>query len=159
MIEFNEINNENVYDVCCLKVFDEQKEFVADNAISLAEAFAATNEGNFAMPFAVLNDGTLIGFVMIAYGTVGDKDEPPLAKNNYALWRLMINKKYQGIGLFKEILDKVKDYVLTFPAGKADYLWLSYEPENTRAAKLYRKYGFIENGEYCGEETVAILKL
>ncbi len=51
------------------------------------------------------------------------------------------------------------DLIRTFPFGPAKRVWLSYEPENTRARDIYRKYGFVENGEMCGNETVAVYEL
>lgn len=44
MIKFVEITNNNIADVISLSVHDNQKEFVADNAISLVEAYATRNE-------------------------------------------------------------------------------------------------------------------
>ena len=41
----------------------------------------------------------------------------------------------------------------------AEYVWLSYEPENEKAKALYRAFGFVENGEWDGDEIVAVLKL
>jgi diamine N-acetyltransferase len=82
-----------------LEPFEEQKDFVAENVQSLAEAYATRNEGNNALPLAVYNDDDLIGFVMIGKGTVGNEDESDLIKENYCIWRLMIDKKYQGRGL------------------------------------------------------------
>ena len=49
--------------------------------------------------------------------------------------------------------------ILTFPCGKADFCWLSYEPENAVAKSLYASFGFIETGEKDGEELIAVLKL
>ena len=51
------------------------------------------------------------------------------------------------------------DFIRTFPCGKAEYCYLSYEPENEIAKKLYAQYGFTENGEMDDEEVVAVLKL
>ena len=43
--------------------------------------------------------------------------------------------------------------------GEAKKVWLSYEPENNRAREIYQKYGFVENGEMCGNEIVAVYEL
>ena len=51
------------------------------------------------------------------------------------------------------------DFIQTFPCGKAEYCWLSYEPENTVAKELYASFGFKENGDMDGEEIIAVLKL
>lgn len=65
MIRFEEITNKNIWKVCALEPFEQQKDFVAENIQSLAEAFATRNEGHNALPLAVYHDDELIGFVMI----------------------------------------------------------------------------------------------
>ena len=159
MIRFDEITNKNIREVCALEPFEDQKDFVAENLQSLAEAYATRNEGNNALPLAVYNDDVLIGFVMIGKGTVGNEDESDLIKENYCLWRLMIDKKYQGQGLGKQTIDAAIALIRTFPFGKANKVWLSYEPENARAKAIYQKYGFAENGEMCGNEIIAVYEL
>ena len=159
MIRFEEITNQNIWKVCMLEPFEDQKDFVAENIQSLAEAYATRNEGNNALPLAVYADDTLIGFVMIGKGTVGNEEESELIKENYSLWRLMIDHKYQGQGLGKQTMDAVMALIRTFPFGEAKKVWLSYEPENTRARKLYHQYGFVENGQMCGNEIVAVYEL
>lgn len=86
-------------------------------------------------------------------------DAPDIAKGNYNLWRLMIDKSYQGKGYGKDAVRLALDYIKTSPCGAADYCWLSYEPENKIARKLYGSFGFNETGEMDGEELIAILKL
>ena len=159
MIRLQEITNTNIWKVCALEPFEEQKDFVAENIQSLAEAYATRNEGNNALPLAVYNDDELIGFVMIGKGTVGNEEESDLIKENYCLWRLMIDKKFQGKGFGKQTMDAVMALIRTFPFGEAKKVWLSYEPENTRAKGIYNKYGFVENGEMCGNEIVAVYEL
>ena len=43
------------------------------------------NEGYYAKPLAVYDDGLLIVFVMLGYGKTGDEDDPEIAENNYCL--------------------------------------------------------------------------
>ena len=159
MIRFEEITNKNIWKVCALEPFEEQRNFVAENIQSLAEAYATRNEGNNALPLAVYNDDDLIGFIMIGKGTVGNPDESDLIKENYSLWRLMIDKKYQKQGLGKQTMDAVIALIRTFPFGEAKKVWLSYEPENTRARDIYLKYGFAETSEMCGNEIIAVYEL
>ena len=159
MIQFKEITNANIWKVCALEPFEEQKDFVAENIQSLAEAYATRNEGNNALPLAVYDDDDLVGFVMIGKGTVGEENESDLIRENYSLWRLMIDKNYQGRGLSRQTIDAAVALIRPFPFGEAKKVWLSYEPENTRARDIYRKYGFVENGEMCGNEIVAVYEL
>ena len=159
MIQLKEITNANIWKVCALEPFDEQKDFVAENIQSLAEAYATKNEGNNALPLAVYHDETLIGFVMIGKGTVGNAEESYLNNDNYSLWRLMIEKKFPGQRFGKQTIEAAINLIRTFPFGEAKKVWLSYEPENTHARDIYRKYGFTENGEMCGNEIIAVYEL
>ena len=59
----------------------------------------------------------------------------------------------------RSTLKLLLDYVRSFPDG-AEALWsTSWVPGNEAAAKLYRDFGFVENGEMDGDEIVAVLKL
>jgi len=131
-----------------------QKQFIATNAISLAEAYVYTKNGDFVAPLAVYDNDAIIGFVMIAY----DK-KIGISSGNYLLFRFMIDKNFQNQGYFKPIMDKVLDYVRTAPAGLSNKLWLSYEPENEHARSCYLSYGFKETGEISENEVVAIYDL
>ena len=164
MIHLEKIDAKNVWDVLDLKVAKAQKGFVASNDISLVQAYVAADTACRAFPFAVFNDKKAVGFLMIGFNEAAlyelDDEKPPEAlKNNYSLWRLMIDKKYQGKGFGREAIKLALDFIRTWPCGKAEYCELSYEPENEVAAKLYHAFGFVENGEMDGDEVVAVLKL
>ena len=53
----------------------------------------------------------------------------------------------------------MKKWGLKLWSEKAEYCWLSYEPDNDVARQLYRSFGFEETGEMDGDEIVAVLKL
>ena len=59
----------------------------------------------------------------------------------------------------EEAIGLALDFIRSWPCGKAEYVALSYEPENELGAKLYHSLGFTENGEMDGDEIVAVLKL
>lgn len=157
---FKEITNKNIQKVCMLEVDETQKSFVADNVVSLAEAYATRNEGNIALPFAIYDEELLVGFIMIGKGTVGNEEESELIKNNYCLWRLMIDKKYQCKGYGKNAIQKALNMMKndSFGLGKAKCCWVSYEPENLVARKCYLKIGFKETKEMCENEIIAIYR-
>lgn len=160
MIRLEKVDGRNVQDLLKLKVSDDQSSFVASNNISIVEAYTAITGNGYAFPFGIYEDNKPVGFLMIGYD-VDDywDDAPEIAKGNYNLWRLMIDKTYQGKGYGKEAVRLALDFINTFPCGAADYCWLSYEPENEIARKLYSSFGFNETGEMDGEELIAILKL
>ena len=88
-----------------------------------------------------------------------DEGAPRIAKGNYNIWRLMIDKKFQGKGFGKKAINLALEFVKTFPCGTAKYCWLPYESDNDVARQLYKSIGFVETDEKDGEEIVAVLKL
>ena len=160
MLRLKKINRENVWNILKLEVSDDQKSFVATNGISIIEAYTAITENGYAFPFAIYEDDIPVGFLMIGYDADDYwEDAPKIAKGNYNLWRLMIDKNYQGKGLGKEAIRLALDFINTFPCGIGEYCWLSYEAENDIARQLYSSFGFVETGEKDGEELIAVLKL
>ena len=160
MIRLEKVNGQNVWEILRLRVAEEQSGFVAGNDISIIEAYTAITGNGYAFPFGIYEEGTPIGFLMIGFDTDDYWDDaPPIAKGNYNLWRLMIDKNHQNKGYGKEAVRLALNFIKTFPCGEAEYCWLSYEPENEVASKLYRSFGFVETGEMDGEELIAILKL
>ena len=160
MLELKKINRNNIGEILKLEVFDNQKNFVAANSSSIIEAYIAITENNNVFIFGIYKDDTPVGFLMIGYDVNSDDEgAPKIAKGNYNIWRLMIDKKFQGKGFGKKAMDLALEFVNTFPCGTAKYCWLSYESDNDVARQLYKSVGFVETDEKDGEEIVAILKL
>ena len=160
MLRLEKVNGKNVWDILKLTVKENQKNFVADNDISIIEAYTAITANGHAFPFGIYENETPVGFLMIGFD-IDDywDDAPSIAKGNYNLWRLMIDKAYQRRGFGREAVQLALDFIKSFPCGKAEYCWLSYEPENEAARRLYRSFGFSETGEVDGEELIAVLRL
>ena len=152
MLRLEKVNGKNVWELLKLRVLDNQETFVASNDISLIEAYTAITSNGYAFPFGIYDEDTPVGFLMIGF-SVDDywDDAPAIAKGNYNLWRLMIDKNYQGHGFGKEAVRLALDFIRTLPCGEAVFCWLSYEPENNVARHLYRSFGF--------EETAAALDI
>ena len=159
MIHLEKLTYENFEDVFELKPKKVQYPFVASNMFSVAEAYVTMINGGHVYPFVIYNDERVVGFIQLAYGENADQDGVSMEKDNYEVWRFMIDKRYQGRGYGKEALKQALDFIRTFPAGPAELCWISYEPENETARKLYASFGFEETGEMCGDEIVAVLKL
>ncbi len=160
-VHFEKITWDNYSKIVKLRVTKEQDNFVARNERSLIHAYIALSGGEMVpYPFGIYLGKKPVGFVMIGYNGYED-GEPEFMKNTYFIWRLMIDKRYQGKGYGRQALKLALDFIRTFPSGKSDLCWLSYEPENEVAKKLYASFGFKEVPEYYkeGEEMPAILKL
>lgn len=159
-VRLEKVNAHNVWDILKLKVREEQKEFVASNDLSIIEAYIVISGNGHAFPFGIYVDETPVGFLMIGYDVDDSYENPPkIAYGNYSIWRFMIDEHYQSNGYGKKALQLALDFVKTFPCGEAEYCYLSYEPENEIAKKLYASLGFEENGEMDEDEIVAILPL
>ena len=160
MLELKKINRNNVGEILKLEVFENQKSFVATNNSSIIEAYIAITENNHVFTFGINKDDTPIGFLMIGFDVNSDEDgAPKVAKGNYNIWRIMIDKKFQGKEFGKKAMNLALEFIYTFPCGTAKYCWLSYEVDNDVARQLYKSVGFVETDEKDGEEIVAILEL
>lgn len=143
-ITLRAVDSDNVRDVCRLAVTPDQEQFVAPNAVSMAE-YAVTDN---AWTRAVYADEELVGYVLLS-----DDEEQP----RYYLWRFMIDQRYQGLGFGKRATDLVVDYVRTRPG--ADGLYVSYVPGDGSPEHFYKKFGFVDTGVVHGGEVEALLTL
>ena len=121
MLKLEKINGKNVWEILKLHVSEEQKSFVAGNDISIIEAYTTITGNGYAFPFGIYEEDTPIGFLMIGFDTDDYwEDAPAIAKGNYNLWRLMIDKDYQKKGYGREAVRLALEYIKTFPCGEAD---------------------------------------
>ena len=160
MLRLEKVTGKNVWSILKLSVSQEQESFVAPNDVSIIEAYTAITGNGYAFPFGIYEDDIPVGFLMVGFDADDYwEDAPSIARGNYNLWRLMIDKNYQKKGYGKEAVRLVLEFIKTFPCGKADFCWLSYEPVNVVAKRLYHSFGFAETGEMDGDEIIAVLKL
>ena len=104
-VTLREINADTVRTVCNLKVADTQAQFVAPNAVSIAQAHFS----DVAYFRAVYADDTPVGFIMLS---------DDVAKAEYFLWRYMIDEQYQGMGFGAQAIRLMTEYVRTRPNAK-----------------------------------------
>lgn len=160
MVHLEKVNTKNIWKILKLDVYDYQKDFVASNTQSIAEAYLTLSVGGHVLTYGIFDDDTPVGFLMIGYGVDETYDNPPeIAENNYSLWRFMIDRNFQSRGIGRKALELALEIIRSKPFGEAEYCFLSYEPENTAAKALYGSMGFKETGEYDGDEIVAALSL
>jgi diamine N-acetyltransferase len=136
-ISLREVTAETVRAICRLEVNEEQKHFVAPNAVSIAEAYFESK----AWFRAIYADDTPVGFLML----YDDPEEP-----NYFLWRFMVDAHYQKMGFGKRAMDLLVEYVRTRPG--AHELRLSCHPGEQGPEPFYRKYGFALTGKMIDRE-------
>ena len=164
MVHLEKISIKNLEEIIGLEVAKDQEGFVGANVESLAEAYTTIGTECTAFPFGIYDDDTPVGFLMIGfneaaiYDLLGERPAEAL-RNNYSIWRFMIDEKYQRKGYGREAMKLALEFIRTRPCGEAEYCEISYEPENSVARDLYHAFGFEENGEMDFDEIVAVLKL
>ena len=157
MIELRKITDDNLVECIKLEPKEEQKSYVGSNISSLAEAYVAlTNNECIPMPYAIYDNDIMVGFIMLSYN---EAEENADDENAYWVWRLMIDKRYQGKGYGKEAMVGALKLIRTFQYGKSSVVFLSYDPENVVAKTLYASCGFVETGKIEDDELVAKLVL
>jgi len=170
MIELRPISifDEQMPECVALRVLPEQENFVASNAISLAEAYDVnkvrelTGDGDIAVPYAVYENGKMVGFAMYGFfPRGGDDDEESYTDNEpcYYVWRLLVDKNHQGRGIGREMLRQIMDEIKTKPHGEAEYCYSSYNPDNIASKTTFKSYGYEEDGRVFGGEVVARYKM
>ena len=83
MLRLEKVNGKNVWNLLKLQVSEDQKSFVADNDISIIEAYTAITGNGYAFPFGIYEGDTPVGFLMIGFD-VDDywEDAPEIARGN-----------------------------------------------------------------------------
>lgn len=139
------LTKENYLPILKLKVHESQAEFVASNAMSLAQAHF--HDDSWYRGIYLGNEP--IGFIMMEVSTV-PLEGLDLVGQPY-LWRFMIAERFQGNGYGKKALQLAIDEIKTWP--NATTLFTSYQPGNGSPEKFYLSFGFLntgikEDGEY-----------
>jgi diamine N-acetyltransferase len=142
-VTLREITADTLGDVLRLQVAEEQKQFVAPNAVSIAQAHFA----EYAWFRAIYAGDTPVGFVMLHV-------DP--AEAEYGVWRFMIDRHHQRRGYGSKAMQLVIEHVHGLP--NARELLLSYVPGAGSPLPFYQKCGFVETGEWEGDEKVMALR-
>ena len=152
MPEIRPVTKENWQNLIALKVREDQKNFVASNVYSIAQAqFGDEFEGHWDLfPFGIYDNDQPVGFLMYAFNF----NHIP---HQAFLQRLMVDEKFQGKGYGRFGMEKMLEIFRADERIKA--VGISYMPDNDAGRKLYASLGFVETGELVEEEVVAELKL
>lgn len=139
MITLREVDRDNFFELIRLKVKENQKDFVATNIFSIAQSKVQPE----CIPLAIYNDEIAVGFLMYCI----DVDD-----NNYWIYRLMIDEKYQGRGFGKKAMELIMDELRK--DRNHNVIYISFEPDNQGARLLYEKLGFISDNRMVEDEIV-----
>lgn len=140
IVTLRDITRDNWLQCVRLRVAPGQEEFVASNAVSLAQA-AYEPEWQ---PYAIFDDEQMVGFVM--YGL-----EP--REQQHWILRLMVDAAHQQRGYGRAAMRLVLERLKALPDCRG--IAISYEGANKTARQLYLSLGFRETGEVIEGEVVA----
>ncbi len=131
-IRLESISDANYEKVLSLQIYEEQNSFVSSPAYSLAQAYVYHKT---AFPFAIYCDDVIIGFIMFGFYE---------SRNQYTLWKFLIDKQYQNKGYGKEaLLQGIKHMKEHY---KIYELYTGVAVGNQVAEHLYEKIGFSKTG-------------
>lgn len=131
MLQLRKITTENWIKAISLKVREDQMNYIASNAVSLAQL-------NFLDNFhakGIYFEEEMIGFTLFG---IDEED------NEYWIYRMMIDKNHQGKGYGKAAVKLVIEDIQKMKEERHKTITLSYEPKNEHAKRIYEKMGFQE---------------
>ncbi len=141
-IKLVELNRENWYECCQLKVSTEQQKYIIDNTTSIAQTkFEPTLKA-----YVIYDDTEMVGFLM--YNTVLEELDA------YWIFRIMVDEQYQGKGIGKKATQLMLEKMAKLPNAKK--IVVGYDTENIGAHNLYRSLGFVDHGDRFGKEMAVI---
>lgn len=150
-VNFKKLTKENYLPILKMEVKEDQRKFVASNAISLAQAHFHDD------PWyrGIYLDDIPIGFIMM------EVSDDPLENLDIIgqpfLWRFMIDAAFQGQGYGKTAIELAIDEVKTWKNAQA--LFTSYETGIGSPEGFYLGCGFVNTGVKEEEEFVMRLSL
>jgi len=147
-VTLREVTSQNLGAVLALEVFDEQRNFVASNARSIAQAHFY-KEAWFR---AIYADDVPVGFLMLHDENLRDE----VRQNDYYfLWRLMIDKRHQKLGFGRQAVRLLIEHVKQRPNAKT--LLSSFRSGQNSPEGFYTKLGFKRTGhEHDGEIEIGL---
>jgi len=148
-VALREVTDDNREAVRALRVRGRQKRFVASVSCSLRDAAKSPE----AKPWfrAVYCGEEPVGFVMLSW-----KPRKGPYRGRHFLWRLLIDKRYQGRGIGRAVLTQLVDLVR---ADGGTELLSSYEPGEGGPWPFYQGFGFRPTGQVDDGEIVLRLPL
>jgi diamine N-acetyltransferase len=139
MVTLRPVTQENWRAVARLEVAQDQRQFVAPNVYSLAEA--AYEPGM--TPVALYAEGLLVGFALYTHEPF--QGEWTLTRTPYqgelGILRMMVDKQYQGQGYGRQAMLALIERMRGLPGGEA--IILNVVKANVGARRLYERLGFV----------------
>lgn len=149
-VAFREVDEQTLEAVLAVTLVPEQEPYVG----SVAEALKEAREVPEGKPWyrAVFDGELAVGFVMLSWNV---PPNPPEIIGPWYLWKLIVDRRYQGRGYGRAIIEKVVEIVR---AEGAETLLTSYASGPDNPGPFYQRVGFSPTGDVNidGETIVAL---
>ena len=139
MIDLRPITPDNHIEARKIAVHPQQERFVASIDKSLADAYVWKD----AMVRIAFENDQPVGYIVVFPFDDG-------GQRIVNIVRIMIDARFQGRGLGRELLDRTLDWIGTLTPN-VDLIRISTLPDNEIALGLYGRAGFTERGIEDGE--------
>lgn len=146
MITLKPVTKDNWLSCIKLELNEEQRPWVASNLFSIAESSFYPNH----KLRCVCSDEDVVGFA--AYRREDQDDVTQL----YWIFRLMIDKRYQGGGVGTRAVQLLLEEMRHLGARQVRTM---FRAGNAVAGNLYRKVGFVESGQDADGDTLLAIRL
>ncbi|MGE7823194.1 GNAT family N-acetyltransferase [Paenibacillus sp. NPDC093718] len=145
-IELMPVNRKNWEEALALQVSEQQQGFAPAVAVSLAKIYIKPDGDEVEyIPFAIYNEKRMVGFIMHAY-EVNTTD-------GYWINGFLIDAKEQGKGYGRAAILQMISWIQSqFPL--CEEIRLTVHKDNRIAKNLYSNLGFVETGNWFGDEEV-----
>lgn len=153
MVTLEEVTKANLGEVLRAKVSPAQDAFVANNAISIAQAYFEPA----AWFRAIYVGGQVVGFVMVSDPTLPGATPEPGEAQDFNLWRFLIAADHQRKGYGRAALDALVAHARTRPG--LTRMTASYVDAPGGPEAFYLGYGFKATGRLIEEEVEVALPL
>ena len=139
MITFKNIDYDNFLEIIELHVYENQRDFLTSNAVSIAQSKVQPE----CIPLAIYNDEKAVGFAM--YG-IDRRD------GQYWIYRFMIDRRYQSKGFGKVALQLLINQIKKDKTHNK--ILLGVHKESIVAIKLYHSLRFEFNSQILGKDHI-----
>jgi len=147
VVHLRAIDESNRDAVEALEVSPEQQQFVSNAADSIAEA--TREPDGRAVYWAVYAGETPVGFVMVSDEVGGPGYFPQY------LWKLFIDRRYQGRGYGTATLGLIAEYFRRRP--EVEIMRTSCGQGKGSPLGFYERYGFEQTGEIVFDNEILLL--
>ncbi len=155
LVSLRDVTKDNLRAISFLDVAPGQEGLVAPNAFSIAQAHFHPE----AWFRAIYADETPVGFVMLEDWSQVADGQPALHQGDksVALWRFMIDARYQQFGFGTQTILLLIAYAKSRPG--VTTMLLSFVPKANNPEGFYQRFGFARTGEVDDGEVIMSLKL